>query len=36
MEIGSKRVNVALTSLTILRKIWNNYKTFFWKKKKWN
>lgn len=33
MEIGSKRVNVALTSLTILRKIWNNYKTFFGKRK---
>ena len=36
MEIGSERVSMFLAKIKIMRKIWNNYKTFFWKRKRWN
>ena len=34
--VEERQSPIFLERVNIFRKLWNNYKTFFWKKKKWN
>ena len=36
MAVEEMHSPMFLERVNIVRKLWNNYKTFFWKKKKWN